>query len=175
MKWVLFAVTVPAALVCWLVGYFSLMLFVTKTPRWENFLVLSLEIRPWAAKYWKYSTTAPRLIVYRPGTRDFSTGTNTIVERHEHVHIRQIEDSMFISFLLGLGVLLVTQNLLLSTVIWLSGSTWLLFYYVTAAMRYGIKNAYFYAEHEASAYAQTDLCAQLNKSWQEVRETTSRF
>lgn len=157
MKWVLLFVTLPAALVCWILSLVSLMLNITKAPRWEPFLVLSLELNDHVAKHWAYSITLPRVIVYCPGARDASTAPTSLVEQHEHIHIRQIEDSMFVSFLLGLCVLWCTANLLVSGVIWLSGAVWLLLYYVTAAMRHGTKKAYLYAEHEAAAYSQTDL------------------
>lgn len=172
MSWVFFFVSLPLSLVAWGLGYLTVVLGIAHEARWEPNLVLSLELRPWFTKLWKYSTSMGRVIWYQPDRRDDDGIVDTRIERHEHVHVRQQDDMMTIALIISIWVLMASGDWLLALGIWMSGGAWILVHYVTAGLRYGWKDRAWYeeSEHERSAYAQTDLCAKLGKSWQELRE-----
>ena len=162
MNYVLFAFTAPwSVTVGW--GWVLLMrLFAAKDLRWEGTLVLTATWRPWVLKIWKYSTTLGRGIIYQPGRRAEPSAPWTQIQDHEHVHVRQIEDLMMLSFIIGLVVALCTGHWLLGLGLWWSGGLWQLPDFVTAALRRG--NPYRSSEHECSAYAQADRGPD-GKSW----------
>lgn len=190
MRYVLFAFTAPwSVIVGW--GWIGLLWLcqVVRDLKWEETLVLTAEFRdwvikprklPWAPKdasgartlipLWKFSTTLGRGIAYQPGRR---------AKQHEHVHVRQIEDAMLWSFLMGLLALLwvgpvtgdwgVAFGLFLT--IWFLGGLSQLANMVTALMRRG--DGYRDAEHELSAYAQTDVGPD-GKSWLDRHHESKR-
>ena len=76
----------------------------------------------------------------------------TKVETHEFVHIRQYEDLNLLGAVIG-GIV-AFWSWRLGLVLWCSsGCLWLLPNFLTGWIRYG--DAYYGAEHERSAYAQT--------------------
>jgi hypothetical protein len=158
-KWFLYALALPWTL---LVGYmWVLLMFCTYAAhnlRMEEYGLLTAEWRPWAANIWRYSTTLGRGIIYWPGVRrakpEMELGRT---ERHERVHVRQVEDLMFLSFAVGLVAALASGNWLLGFGIWTSGGAWQLPNFLAAVMRGG--DIYRDTEHERSAYAQTDVLA----------------
>jgi hypothetical protein len=164
MKWILYGVTLPYTIV---IGYGWVLLmgaiYAAHKLRWERTGVLTAQWRPWAAARWRYSTTLGRGIIYWPGARAEIGEKVTRIQEHEHVHVRQVEDLMLLSFLVGLVVGLVTGNWWLGFALWASGGVWQLPNFVTASLRHGVKNAYRVSEHERSAYAQTD--ARGTGSW----------
>ena len=171
MRWLLFPFTLPWTLT---VGYgwvFLMMLIgAAKIPRFDfGYGVLTAEWKNWAAKIWGYSTTLGRGIIYQPDIRDEINGPSNMIERHEDVHVRQVEDLMVLSFVIGLIIYLITGNWLLGLLIWWSGGTWQLVDFFTAAIRFGWKNFYKDSEHERSAYAQCDLIRDAGMSWSELR------
>ena len=109
-------------------------------------------------------------MVYTPQAYDDTAEADNRVERHEAVHVRQAEDENLKALLVALAVLLTTGHWLLAVGIWCSGGLWLFVHNATAIIRYGFANAYRDAEHERSAYAQTDLPRALGKSWEELRD-----
>lgn len=188
LSWVRFGFTAPWSLVGWLwcVGACLLQLAQLKKLRFEGAGVLTSEWRPWFARIWRFSTTVGRSTIYFPGSRHPKT------ERHEQIHLDQVEDLMLLSFLVGLAVIVCTGNVLLGFLLWSSGGLWQLPNFLMALLRYGhnvkwppegsfftrLKNflrdlflevAYRDSEHERSAYAQTDLGSD-GLSWDDRRE-----
>ena len=103
--------------------------------------------RPWFARIWDYSTTVCRGIIIHPGTSHPDT-----IWDHETIHVVQAEDLCA----LGLALGSVTGELLPMLVIWMLSPFGLLLNYVMAGLRRGKLAVYREAEHEASAYAQTE-------------------
>lgn len=190
--WVRFAFTAPWSLLgwFWLILSCALSMARISTVRFESNLVLTTEWRPWFAKFWKYSTTLGRSKIFYPGARDPAVEMDERIEKHEQVHVAQVEDLMLLSFLLGLIVFARTGDFYLGMGIWVSGGAWQLVNFVTAIFRYGhllklpagtrwqkvksiipavVEIAYGDSEHERSAYAQTDLIAD-GKSWSDLRD-----
>lgn len=114
-------------------------------------VVLYLDLSARWAERWPYSTTIGRAILLHPNASD-----DTI--EHELVHVRQHEDLVFIAWLVGIAVELVTWNRYpwLAVGIWWSAGLWQLPMYVTSMLRHGRRNCYLDAEHERAAYAQTE-------------------
>jgi hypothetical protein len=154
-RWIIFAFTLPWTLT---IGYGWILLMrlgAAHKLRWEKTAVLTAEWKPWVVKRWHYSTTLGRGIIYQPGLRADPGTAYTRIQEHEHVHVRQIEDLMLLSFVLGLVLGLFTHDWLLGLIVWTSGGMWQLPGFVTAVLRGG--NIYRDSEHELSAYAQSDL------------------
>lgn len=163
-RYILFAFTIPWTItVGW--GWVLLMCAIRAAGDlgWETSSpevgVLTAVWKPWAAARWPYSTTLGRGIIYSPGERN-EPWTRT--QQHEHVHVRQVEDQMMLSFVIGL-VVLTQGSPLLGVVLWLSGGAWQLPNFLTAVLRGG--NVYRDTEHERSAYAQTDELHDGKDSW----------
>jgi len=166
MRWILFLITLPWTLT---VGYSWVILAVlggaARAPKFDHgHGVLTAEWREWAAKYWGYSTTLGRGIIYQPGARDDIYGPSNSTEEHEDIHIYQNEDMMVLSLIIGLVVGSVTSNWVLAGAIYWSGGLWQLPNFLTAVLRHGPKYYYWGSEHERSAYAQTDV-DEYEKSW----------
>lgn len=163
-KWILFAFVAPWALtVAW---PWVLLLWAIRAVtllEWEEGGVLTAELRPWAAKIWRYSTTLGRGIIYQPDCRAPRGVPTTRIQRHERVHVRQTEDLMMLSFVVGLVVALCTGAWWLWPVLWWSGGMWQLPNFITAMLRGG--NAYRDSEHERAAYGETDLHDESGRSW----------
>ncbi|MGW8177452.1 MAG: hypothetical protein ACWGQW_01430 [bacterium] len=162
-NWVLFAFTAPyGVIVGWGIVLLAIVLFFAHKPKLAPYGTLTAQWRPWWAAKWKYSTTFGRAIIYHPRIAD---GTPEIidhrVEKHEMVHVRQVEDRMLLAFLVGLVVFLVTGNWILGLALWVSGGVWQAPNFVTAVLRGG--HIYRDTEHERSAYAQ--VSEQHGKSW----------
>lgn len=176
MRAILVYATLPAALPCWALGMLTVLCGIARDPRWDENYVLSVVFRPWVQTFWKYSTALPRMVFYQD--RDETAAADTRVERHEHIHVFQMENNMMVSMLIG-KAFMFNGDLLLGGAIWVSGALWILMGYLTAGMRYGFKSKivggrevggwYRDAEHERSAYAQTDLPFKLGQSWAELR------
>lgn len=166
---VLFTLSLPAVVFSWCLVGLLILLGAARKPRWEACLVLGAEWRPWAAGRWGYSTTFGRAIVYMPDARDDNDLIDRRVEQHEHVHVRQVEDESLKAYILSVCVYCATGQGTLACVIWLSAGLWLFVHNLAAALRYGVSNAYRHAEHERSAYAQTDRWSRnVDKSWLDV-------
>ena len=170
MAWILFAFTLPwTVTVSYGAGLLSMGLFLTdpRSLRWEGAGIAVLEWRPWFAKRWRYSTTLGRVVFCQPGVGERTS-------RHELVHVHQVEDRMLLSLIVGAIVATATGDWLLGLALWWSGGMWQLPNFATAALRFGWRNAYRDAEHERSAYAQTDELLPGGKSWWDVRERVRR-
>lgn len=122
--------------------------------RWEGLGVLTAVWRPWVTKLWTFSTTLGRGIIYVPTRRAQPGWPWTRIQHHEHVHVRQVEDLMLLSLCVGTCVALASGSWLAGLAIWWSGGAWQLPNFVAALLRGG--SPYRDAEHERSAYAQTD-------------------
>jgi hypothetical protein len=178
-RWTVMALTAPLCLT-WLLGLLAMALGLARAPRWEGPAVLSLVWSDWVAKRWKYSTTLGRVIFYQADHRDDDADIDTRLERHEHVHVRQVEDIMVHSLPIALAAWWL-YGWAFALGIWSASPLLILLNYVTAALRYGLGkdkdgNWLFYveSEHERSAYAQTDLPRKLHTSWQALREISER-
>lgn len=181
MRWILFGVTLPwTVTVSW--GWVIFMrIFAARDLRWEPGGVLTAVWRPWVTKprkngrpLWRWSTTLGRGIVYQPeARRPVPSGPPTGVELHEGVHVRQVEDLMFASLVVGAIVAAVTGNWLLGLVVWWSGGAWQAPAFVASGLRSGwtLEGVYAQSEHERSARAQTSRFAGA-PSWLE-REVNS--
>jgi hypothetical protein len=137
--------------------------------------VLTAQWRPWATKRWRWSTTIGYAIIYQPDVRTAS-GPPSVVEEHERVHVRQVEDLMLLSLVVGLVVFAVTGNWLLGLLLWLSGGAWQLPAFLTSAVRHGfnINGLYRSNEHERSARAQTQRWCH-GKSWMNKEEIADGY
>lgn len=174
MRYVLFAITAPWSIcVGWLVLLFLYAIGAVKDLRWEGTLVLTAVWSDWVVRprslpwgpmlngerqktaLWQYSTTLSRAVAYQPGWRQTPWSR---VQFHEHVHVRQVEDAMSWSFLMGVLVLVFSSNWItgawLGTLIWFLGGASQSVNWLTAWARGG--DPYRDSEHELSAYAQTD-------------------
>ena len=172
MRYLLFLFTAPYSIVVgW--GWVLLMRLIgaAEDLSWEPTFVLTAEWKPWAAKRWQYTTTLGRGIVYQPGWRhDGPVERWSEIQHHEHVHVRQVEDLMLLSFIVGLCVGAATSNWLLGAILWASGGAWQLPNFLGAVMRGG--RVYRDSEHERAAYAQADV--RDEKSWLDENTTTDR-
>jgi hypothetical protein len=184
-SWILFAFTLPWSLVAWGLGALTMLLGLTRPQslKWVGAGILTLEWRPWFAKRFKYSTTIGRIILFQPGARRGPAELDDQLERHERVHVRQVEDLMVLSALVGASVWLCTGDALLGLALWASGGLWQAPGWFTAVMRYGFGSpradgklikrifdvAYRDSEHERSAYAQSDAWPG-GGSWWERRD-----
>jgi hypothetical protein len=157
MRFLLYLTTAPYSL---LVSYPWVLLMclirAAHNLRWEKTGVLTAEWRPWAAAKWQYSTTLGRGIVYQDIVRNGPGEKYSRIQEHEHVHVRQVEDNMMLSLVVGLVLWPVTGSIWTGLIVWTSGGVWQLTNFITAMMRHGVDHAYRAAEHERSAYAQTD-------------------
>lgn len=185
MRWLLLVVTLPWTLtVGW--GWVLVMVAIRAAGslRFEDGLVLTATWKPWAQRRWKYSTTLGTGIVYQPGARAERDEPWTPIQDHEHVHVRQVEDMMTLSLLVGISVLLAvglgtgswTFAAVLGAAIWWSGGLWQAPNFLTAGLRNGwnLSGVYRGSEHELSAYAQTNRwCGErswLRDEWPVVME-----
>jgi len=194
-SWIRFSFVAPWAVICWAVVLLACVLQLAsfRSLRMENTGILTTFWRPWFAKVWKFSTTLGRGILYHPSHRDPSVEDDERIEQHERIHVAQVEDLMLTSFLVGLSVSIVTGNVLLGFILWVSGGLWQIPNWVSAVLRYGhhVKKpegkgffastksiisqvfdiAYRDSEHERSAYAQTDvLGGSVDESWAAQRD-----
>jgi len=149
----------------------ALALGFARAPRFEPGLVLTAEWRMWVARRWRWSTTIGRAIIYHPDHRDDDpTEVDTRLERHERKHVWQVEDMMLLSLIVAALLWLSGTDVLACMVVYVSGGAWQLPNFLAAGLRYGFTFDAMYrgAEHERSAYAQTDLCIKLGKPWEEL-------
>lgn len=174
-SWILFALTAPWAILGWLwVTLLCLFVFAELSKlHFEGTGVLVSEWKPWVAKFYHFSTTIGRGIIFYPGSKDR-------VAKHEQVHVNQVEDLMLLSLILGMLTIIFTGNVFIGFLLWMSGGIWQIPNFATAMLRNGhrvtwtsegpfasrLKKflfdlfmgvAYRTCEHERSAYAQTDL------------------
>lgn len=195
LAWIRFAFSVAWALLGWAWVALAVGLFFAdyKTLRYEHDgMLVTAEWRSWFAKFYRYSTTVGRGVIYYPGVRDASDGLDERVERHERVHIWQKEDISFRFLLVGILVTAWTGDWGLGIFLWLSAPLWMITNFGTALLRFshnaewpktdenGLKKffkfmhhlfvdiAYRDSEHERSAYAQTALLG--DQSWWQFRE-----
>lgn len=155
--WVLFAFTLPWTLLMWLVGLLAMATWIAYKPRFVGFGVLTLTWRPWFEKRWRFSTTLGRTVFYRSSATTTREPYDGRIERHELVHVRQLEDSMVRSFIVGGFVAMIVNDWRYWLALWIAGGFLFGIAYITGAIRYGLMNGYRDAEIERSAYAQTDI------------------
>lgn len=154
--------SIPSIITGWGFVIIAIITFLAHKPKIIPKSVLVAQWRPWVEKIWRYSTTFGRGIIYQTRVADKTPREiDNKVEKHEMVHIRQLEDMNFLAFLVALVVTIVTENWILGLGLWLSSPLWLLFNYVTAFLRGG--HIYRDSEHERAAYAQCDVYN--NSSW----------
>ena len=186
--WILFALALPAVILGHLYVLLACLFWFAGwgTLRYQGAGVLTARWRPWFSKRFRYSTTLGRGICYGPGSYDASAAIDNRTEMHEFVHIKQFEDACCQG--LALGALLMTltlwwgwvtpvEGLGLWALVWATSPAWNAVNNLTGALRYGIKGLYRDAEHERSAYAQTDVISQLKadgnwtyESWTDLRD-----
>lgn len=195
MAWVRFAFGAAWGLLGWLYVVLCCTFFFAdfKTLRWEgDGMLVTAEWRAWFAKIYRYSTTLGRGIVFYPGARDAKDALDDRVERHERVHVWQMEDISLRFLLVGLCVTACTGDWVLGLCLWLSAPIWMITNYGTALLRFShnaewpkegkwykkplsflrhlfVDIAYRDSEHERSAYAQTAMWPG-GESWWQCRE-----
>ena len=160
----------PEALLGWIVGGLSLALFMSKKPRVDPEMpfVLIVTWRDWWGKIWKYSTTISFFIGMHPKseasqkTDDDPTGEFGRTRKHERVHVRQIIDRALLSVTLALIILPVDPWLAFG--IRFGGPLYQLPNFLGVLLR-GDGNIYRDAQHERSAYAQTDIHSGSGDAW----------
>lgn len=155
MRYVLIPLTLPAFVLGYLYVLFFTAIFAAKDLKFDKEMwTLTATWRPWVTKFWKYSTTLSYGIIYQPGV-----SPRTI--KHEHVHVRQVQDRCTLAFFLGLAALITGLATMSAPLcwfalgLWLTGPIYQVPNFLTAVLRGG--HVYRDAEHERSAYAQTDL------------------
>lgn len=202
MRYILIPLTLPMFLAGYLyVALFTMLgatrrhRFDTKMWTWEAvWAPWVVKQRTWLAKwplgrksqdeegqptgnFWKYGTTLAYGIIYAPSAvaEGDTTEADTRYERHEDVHVRQGQDEVVLSFIVGLAAAIGFWALGHPAAgfgwwlgLWCSGVLWRLPNMLTAVLRGG--HAYRDAEHERSAYAQTDRWSD-GKSWIEHHVT----
>ncbi len=191
-KWILFGYVAPyGCTIGW--GWLTLCVvgFFAHKIAWGPYGVLTAQWRPWFAKRYRYSTTLGRAIIYHPDVADGTPNKiDTRVEQHEWVHIRQCEDLMVRSCLLGLALWAITGNVYLMVGVWFSGGPLQIINSFTSLLRnwrsrpveytgwsgwwrhWVIDVMYRGSEHERSAYAGTNIIESkhVGKSWLQVFE-----
>ena len=167
----------PWTVTTWLLGALSVACFLAHKPRFEGLAILTLEWRPWFAKHWRFSTTLGRTIFFHPKHRtvtcDEASEMDEGLERHERIHVRQVEDLCLLSYVVGLLVAIslwsnggsVAAGINWWIVVWWSGGMWQLPNFLSAWLRYGRKGIYRDSEHERSAYAQTAMWPDGGSWW----------
>lgn len=173
-RWFLFVLCLPWALTISypMVGLLLLIGWAEKA-RWGHYGVLTAVWKEKIAKKWGYSTTAGHAVVYMPGLRAEGSDPVTSIEKHEDVHVRQYEDNMFIGFLAMLVLGLAFGCWWGGLLIWWSAGIWQAISYLTAGFRWGFSQETMYrnAEHERSAYAQTDVTKRdTEMSWEDEQK-----
>lgn len=159
MRWILFIISLPAVIISWLFVSILWICQAVNNLEMEPYGILRATWRPWVSRRWRYSNSIGRATIYQQNSLSDRRNAHRVTA-HENVHIKQGEDEMLKAFIAGSIVGLATWNLWWFIGIWSSGILWLLFGYLGSALRYGKSNSrhiYRYAEHELSAYAQTDL------------------
>jgi len=170
-SWILFVTSLPGVVV----GYaWLLLLCLLFVAEWRSLMfqgagVLVARTRPKAARFWGFSTTVGRAILYHPNIYDGTRELENRVERHEFVHIRQFEDDLLRSLLTALVIWFATGSAW-SLLLWPAGLLAMVPNFITAVLRFGWKGIYRDTEHERSAYAQTDIVYVAGKGWDELRE-----
>jgi len=135
--------------------------------KWNSTLVLTAQWRPWVEKFVHSSATFGRGTIYQSIDRG-----NFRVRAHAAVHIRQVEDMMLLSLLVGLVLGFWSDDWRVAFLVWWSGGLWQIPNHITAVLRGG--DAHIDAEHERSAYAQTDIQGG-GQSWLERHRERTMF
>lgn len=157
-----------------LLGYLwiaaAVLFFFAHRPRWDtDTWRLRAQWRPRFAKRFKFSTTVGA-IIYHPSHLEHPEVFERL-RQHELVHIRQFDDeSIALFFGFGLyGLHLVIQSWWFTAPALLFG--FVLSNYVGRSLGAWLRGGHIYrdAEHERSAYAQTDQIrvSMVGKSWLE--------
>lgn len=130
----------------WLFPVVAVAMFFARDLRLLDDAVLGCTWRPWFAKRYRYSTTLAAGICLHP-----QGGAQTMA--HELVHVRQFEDLAIGALPFALLVALVAWH-----PAWLLLWPGLLFLQIGAFVGAVLRGGHMYrdAEHERSAYAQTD-------------------
>ncbi len=168
MRWVLFAVAAPYAVVVGWLFVIVMGAIGAADQFWlEPYGRLSAQWRPWAEKIWRYSTTIGFGKIFQRRHRD-----DPRLAAHEETHSQQVEDLMMLSAILGIAIGIATMDPWLGLAVYLSGGLWQLPNFVTAAARYGWRHAYRYSRHERESYATTDTIepVHVGSSWEQVWE-----
>lgn len=163
-SWRFWAVVVlcwPLVVAGWgFVALGMLLGFMEFKPQWDEELpfVLKAPWREWFAKRYKYSTTVSFGMGIQPGLL-----SDAALLKHERVHVRQGIDRCLLAFMVASIALAVDPWLALG--IWGSAPAHQLPNFLGVLVR-GDGHVYRDAQHERSAYAQTDEWAvPPGKSW----------
>lgn len=161
MSYWLLPLTIPTLVQGYLVGLLSLMVGISKRPRFDG-PVLTTEWRDWFGDRWGYSTT---IGAWMGKAHWFNEWT----QFHEEIHLKQYEDLNVLGAVLGAALIpwIGWQGAL---IVWgTSGAPWILPNFLTALIRNKRKGVswlgavYYGSEHERSAYAQTKRAREYNK------------
>lgn len=112
--------------------------------------------------FWRYSTTFGHVILFQRRHLEGRNGER--LQQHERRHVRQLEDEALRAFVLGVIVVVATDDWLLAIALVATAYAHLATNFLSALLRGG--NPYRDAEHERSAYAQTDVGPD-GRSWEE--------
>lgn len=146
----------------WLFPLLAVACFFARDLRLLEDGVLAATWRDWWARRWRYSTTLAAGMVFHP-----SHLAHPSVEKHERVHLRQSEDLAIAGLALALVVGLATLSAW-ALLLWPFAFVLKAAGFLGALLRGG--DAYRDAEHERSAYAQTDPTAPDGSSWLDEHE-----
>lgn len=134
----------------WLFPLLAVATFCAKDLKLLDDAVLVATWRPWVVARWRYSMAFSAGLVLHPA-RSAESFERTLA--HERVHVRQTEDGALLGLALGLACTLIEMNPVWM-VLWPLLMFGKLFGWLGAVLRGG--HVYRDAEHERSAYAQTD-------------------
>ena len=152
---------IPTSLPGYIEGLLFILLahvfFLAEGIQWDKeHLYFKSTWRPWVEKHWHYSTTLGHGTIYQSKAGDR-------IHQHEPIHIRQIDDMLILSFIIGILCGAAAGSFWWFLGIWCSGIAWQLPNFLTAWLRGG--DPYRDSEHERSAYAQTDRNTPAGMDW----------
>ena len=186
MRWINFIFAFPYTLLVSYPYVLFFSIFAARGLRIESDGTLTAEWRDWVTRtrkrrsgpprpIWVYSTTLGHGVIFQRRCRPEAGRAASETWGHEFVHVRQTEDLMAISFLVGVVVAAVTGNWILSLALWTAGGAFQAVWFVTAGLRYGwtLDGVYKQSEHERSAYAQTDRWM-TGRSWLQVENEVKK-
>jgi len=153
---ILICLSLPSRVIGLLYVLLAFAFMLAHRLEFEDNGVVTAEWRLWFASKVGFSVTSGHGIIYMPSV-DMS------IHEHEHVHVRQCEDACALSFLIGVILIACGGNWIISLIMWMTAPAQLLLNYFTGWLRFG--DSYTGAEHERSAYAQTDVVD--GESWLE--------
>lgn len=172
-QWVFLIIRLVLSVPNLVIGWLFVLLFswAAHKHRIDYPLILTAELKDWAAKKWPFSTTVAYGVLIHPHSRRKElSDPRTRTEEHEmEVHVSQFEDVALLGMILGLIIAGVTGNWWWFLALWGLSPALIIPNFIGALLRHGrpcpegrgwfthwvMQTMYRDCEHERSAYAQT--------------------